>query len=403
VSVQKIRISKKNDIPAPFLQCFQRKGLLNIVEFNERDTRNYDTRILLRVTRSHSEPESAAGDRKMKDSLVCSECGKEQSRHWNAKRHLRDRHGGKGEILYRMNYMLKALAGELPSPSYSRSLGKLAPQLVVAKQQDRSTLLIQHSFEGIKGIAQLLRSNEGFTKDRLKDPYLTADVCTKCLTHKIILVAQTTRAPSRKQVHKCDSTWIFNHPEFSGNKETAIEILKQNIPEFLGAFVKELLQSPKFLTITASSTKLTAINYALEGNIATWTMIVSRLSAGTGPKNPWIDIMLSKLYAFGKQLNDCYSTVVLPSTGKYSWLSRVLEQGTITLRPATTFIVKIAGRDFVRLGILNYEELLEFFSLCPATSFIVMIGCNGYLVELSMPHSQVFSESISVQTRSTNK
>jgi len=338
----------------------------------------------------------------MKDSYVCSECGKELSRSWNAKRHIKDQHGGKGEILYRMNYMLKALAGELPSPSYSRSLGKQPPQFVIAKQQDRSSLLIQHSFEGIKGIAQLLRSNEGFAKVHF-NPGLTADVCTKCLTHKIILVAQTTGAPSKKQVHKCDSTWIFNHPEFSGNKETAIEILKQNIPEFLGAFVKELLQSPKFLTITASSTKLTAINYALEGNIATWTMIVSRLSAATGLKDPSIDIMTSRIFEFGKLLNDCYSTVVLPSTGKYSWLSRVLEQGTITLSPATTFTVKIAGRDFVRVGILNYEELLEFFSLCPATSFIVMIGCNGYLVELSMPHSQVFGEGISVQTHSTNK
>ena len=335
----------------------------------------------------------------MKDSYVCSECGKEQSRRSNGKRHLGDRHGGKGEILYRMDYILKALAGELPPPSYSRSLGKRPPQFVAAKQQDRSTLLIQHSFEGIKGIAQLLRSNEGFARDHLKDPYLTADVCTKCLSHEIVLVTQTRGAPSKKQVHKCDSTWIFNHPEVSSNKETAVEILKQNIPEFLRAFVKELLQSPEFLTITASSTKL-GIN-ALEDNIATWTMIVSRLSAGTGPKNPWIDIMLSKLYAFGKQLNDCYSTVVLPSTGKYSWLSRVLEQGTITLCPATTFIVKIAGRDFVRLGRLNYEELLEFFSLCPATSFIVMIARNGYLVSLGMPHSQVFGEGISVQTHST--
>ena len=319
----------------------------------------------------------------MKDSYVCSECGKELSRSWNAKRHLRDRHGGKGEILYRMNYMLKALAGELPSPSYSRSLGKQPPQFVIAKQQDRSSLLIQHSFEGIKAIAQLLRSNEGFARDYLKDPYLTADVCTKCLSHEIVLVTQTRGAPSKKQVHKCDSTWIFNHPEVSSNKETAIEILKQNIPEFLRAFVKELLQSPKFLTIAIFDrfTKLTRIDTYLEDS-KTWTMIASLLSAATGPKNPLIDMMLPQIIAFGKLFNDCYPTVVLPSTGKYPWLSEALEQG--------------------RIG-LNYEELLEFFTLSPATTFIVKIAGIKRFVKLGMPHSQVFGEGISVQTHSTNK
>ena len=281
-----------------------------------------------------------------------------------------------------MNYMLKALAGELPSPSYSRSLGKQPPQFVIAKQQDRSSLLIQHSFEGIKAIAQLLRSNEGFARDYLKDPYLTADVCTKCLSHEIVLVTQTRGAPSKKQVHKCDSTWIFNHPEVSSNKETAVEILKQNIPEFLKAFIKELLQSPKFLTIIAWSTKQIAINDYLEGDITKWTIIVSQLSAATGPKDPWIDIMSSRIFEFGKLLNDCYPTVVLPSTGKYPWLRKALEEGKI---------------------VINYDELLEFFTLSPATTFIVKIAGIKRFVKLGMPHSQVFGEGISVQTHSTNK
>jgi hypothetical protein len=289
----------------------------------------------------------------MANETVCSICGMKSTRKSNVLRHIANKHNGKGEALDIMDYMLKVQSGTLPYPTYSRSSGFATSRAGKSKLHD---LLVLHSNDKIKGIVNQLRE---LTSKGESIGFKLA-ICANCLTPKLVSYSDSFEP---KTDHVCDLLWIRDNPVALENKDMAMALSSQKIPEYMTTIVKELKGFPVRLVVRQ--------NYA---NVQEQVNeVVKRLANDRlmpFPKDPRHDLLIQGLElqlkaarSSDSNRNVEFNHLDLDSTADYAWLKRACLEGMYEA---------------------NEQELTQFFSFAHSTIATVTFQRRKYWVILPL-------------------